>query len=140
MNGGLRRVDDDLINFALIGIGTVLALAATLRGAGSIVAQLAGAPQPRSDVSAGLRVLARPSDPAAALVAPGMSTAAYWAVVAAILTTIAATAYASWRVVLQVRHAAAHDPHRIVGIATRPDIAPAASKRALVRRGRTLRP
>ena len=26
MNGGVRRVDDDLINFALIGIGTVLAL------------------------------------------------------------------------------------------------------------------
>jgi type IV secretion system protein VirD4 len=140
MNGGVHRFDDDLINFALIGIGTVLALAATLRGAGCIVTQLAGAPQPRSDVSAGLRVLARPSDPAAALAAPGMSTAAYWAVVAAILTTIAALAYVSWRVVLQVRHGAAHDPHRIVGIATRPDIAPVASKRALVRRGRTLRP
>lgn len=140
MNGGVRRVDDDLLNLALIGIGTVLALAATLRGAGSIVTRLSSAPQPRSGVAAGLRVLARPSDPAAALAAPGMPTVAYWAVVAAILMTIAALAYAAWRVVVSVRHRAAHDPHRILGIATRADIAPAASKRALVRRGRTLRP
>jgi type IV secretory pathway TraG/TraD family ATPase VirD4 len=140
MNGGIRRVDDDLINIALTGIGATFALAATLRGAGSLVTQLAGLPQPQSGVAAGLRVLARPSDPAAALAAPGMPTVAYWAVVATILTTIAALAYTSWRVVLQVRHGAAHALHRIVGIATRPDIAPVASKRALVRRGRTLRP
>jgi type IV secretory pathway TraG/TraD family ATPase VirD4 len=140
MNTGVRRIDDDLVNFALIGIGALFALAATLRGAGSTVTWLAGAPQPRSGVAAGLRVLAHPSDPAAALAAPGMSTVAYWAAVAASVTALAALAYAAWRVAASVRHRAAHDPHRIVGIATRADIVPAASKRALVRRGRTLRP
>ncbi|MEP9382890.1 type IV secretory system conjugative DNA transfer family protein [Nocardioides cheoyonin] len=69
-----------------------------------------------------------------------MSTVVYWVVVAAILTALAALAYAVWRVVAWVRHRAAHDPHRIVGLATRADIAPVASKRALVCRGRTLRP
>lgn len=140
MNTGVRRVDDDLVNLALIGIGALFALAATLRCAGSIVTWLAGAPQPRSGVAAGLRVLAQPNDPAAALAAPGMSAVAYWAVVATILTAIGVLAYAAWRVAASVRHRAAHDPHRILGIATRADIAPTASKRALVRRGRTLRP
>lgn len=140
MSTGARRVDDDLVNFALVGIGAVLALAATLRGAGSIATRLVGARPPRSGVAAGLRVLVRPSDPAAALAAPGMSTAAYWAVVAATLTALGALAYAAWRVIARIRHRAAHDPHRIVGIATRADIAPVASKRALVRRGHTLRP
>ncbi|MCL2611717.1 MAG: TraM recognition domain-containing protein [Nocardioidaceae bacterium] len=140
MNTGVRRVDDDLVNFALIGIGAVFALAATLRGAGSIVTRLTGTPQPRSGVASGLRVLVRPGDPAAALAAPGMSAVAYWSVVAGILAAIAAMAYVAWRVIARVRHHAAHDPHRIVGIATRADIAPVASKRALVRRGRTLRP
>ena len=140
MSTGVHRVDDDLVNAALIGMGAVVALAATLRGAGSIVTGLAGTPQPRSGVAAGLRVLVRPSDPAGAIAAPGMPTVAYWAVVAAILTTLAALAYGAWRVAASVRHRDAHDPHRIVGIATRADIAPVASKRALVRRGRTLRP
>jgi type IV secretory pathway TraG/TraD family ATPase VirD4 len=140
MNTVGRRVDDDLVNFALIGIGAVVALAATLRGAASIVAHLGGMPQPRSGIAAGLRVLVHPSDPAADLAAPGMSAVAYWATVAVILTTIAPVTYAAWRVVTSVRHRAAHDPHRIVGIATRADIAPVASKRALIRRGHTLRP
>lgn len=140
MNTVGRRVDDDLVNFALIGIGAVVALAATLRGAASIVAQLDDLPQPRSGIAAGLRVLVHPSDPAADLAAPGMSAVAYWATVAVILTTSAALTYAAWRVVTSVRHRAAHDPHRIVGIATRADITPVASKRALIRRGHTLRP
>jgi type IV secretion system protein VirD4 len=140
MNTGVHRVDDDLVNFALVGIGTVFALATTLRGAGSVVTRLTGTPQPRSGIAAGLRVLVRPTDPAAALAAPGMSAVAYWSVVTAILTAISALAYVAWRVIARVRHSAAHDPHRIVGIATRADIAPVASKRALVRRGRTLRP
>jgi type IV secretory pathway TraG/TraD family ATPase VirD4 len=140
VNTGVRRVDDDLVNFALVAIGAVFALAATLRGAGSLVTELAGGPQPRSGVASGLRVLVRPGDPAAALAAPGMSSVAYWSVVAAILTALVSLAYVTWRVVRRVRHRAAHDPRRIVGIATRADIAPAASKRALVRRGRTLRP
>jgi type IV secretion system protein VirD4 len=140
VNTGVRRVDDDLVNFALIGIGAVLALAATLRGAGSIATHLAGTPQPRSGVTSGLRVLVRPSDPAAALAAPGISAVAYWSAVAAILAALVSLAYVAWRVVARVRHRTAHDPHRIVGIATRADIAPVASKRALVRRGRTLRP
>ncbi|GAB4005474.1 type IV secretory system conjugative DNA transfer family protein [Nocardioides ultimimeridianus] len=140
MTGGVRRIDDDLVNVALIGIGTAFVLAATLRGAGSVTTRLTGAPQPRSGLAAGLRVLVHPADPGAALAAPRMSAVVYWAVVAALMTVIGGLAHIGWRLVQRVRHRAAHDPHRIVGIATRADITPVASKRALVRRGRTLRP
>ena len=140
MNGGAHRVDDDLVNFALVAIGAVSLVAATLRGAGSIATELAGTSHPRSGVAAGFGVLTRPSDPATVLAAPGISAVLYWTVVAALLAAAGTLALVVWRVVKRTRHHVTRDPHRIVGIATRADIAPVASKRALVRRGQTLRP
>lgn len=140
MNTGVRRIDDDLINLALLGIGAVFLVAATLRGAGSIAAELARTPHPTSGLTAGFGVLSRPRDPAAALGAPRMSPVLYWVVVALLLTAATTLTLVVWHLVQRTRHRVAHDPHRNLGIATRADIAPVASKRALLRRGQTLRP
>ena len=53
---------------------------------------------------------------------------------------LAALAWCVWRLVARLRHRSARDPHRIQGTATARDIDAAASKKALVRRGATLRP
>lgn len=140
MNTGVHRIDDDLLNAALVAIGAVFLVAATLRGAGSIAAELEGTSHPKTGVTAGFDVLARPGDPATAFAAPGLSAVLYWGVVTAILIAATTIALVTWHLVKRARHRAAHDPRRIIGIATRADIAPLASKRALVRRGQTLRP
>jgi len=140
MTTGARRIDDDLVNVALVGIGAVFLVAAVLRGAGSLAAALVGAPAPAGGVTSGLRVLADPLDPAGALTAPGLSVALYWGVVISLLGVSAGVLCVVWRVVAGIRHRSQRDPRRIVGTATVRDIVPVASKDALVRRGRTLRP
>jgi len=140
MNAGARRVDDELVNLALGAIGSIVVVAAVLRAAGSLAAALAGSPAPRSGLAAGLRVLADPLDPATAMNAPRLSVLAYWGVVAALIMFVCGVVFAGWRVAAGVRHRSQRDPRRIVGTATVRDIAPVASKAALVRRGRTLRP
>lgn len=140
MSGPVRRVDDDLVNFALVGVGTLLVIALVLRGAGTAAAILGGTTHPTAGVTAGLRVLARPIDPGRALSAPDLSPALYWCVVAATLMIAIGGAVFAWRAVTNVRHQTARDPRRIVGTAVRADIGPAASKKALLRRGSTLRP
>jgi len=140
VNPGARRVDDELVNVALIVVGTAFLLGLMLRAAGNIAATLDGTPHPAAGVASGFRVLARPGDPGSALAAPGLSPALYWAVVTGALTLVLAVVVVTWRVVGGIRHRVAHDPRRIVGTATRRDITPTASKRALLRRGRALRP
>lgn len=140
MNGGTPRVDDTLVNAALIGLGGLLGVAAMLRAAGSIAALAARTEQPDTGLAAGLGVLAHPGTPAAALHAPGLSAYVYWAVVAGLGIVVAAAAATLWRTIGTTRHRTAHDPHRIAGIATARDITPVASTKSLVARGRTLRP
>lgn len=140
MNPGVRRVDDELVNFALVALGGAFLLALVLRGAGTIAAELGGTSHPDADIAAGLRVLAHPGDPAKPLTAPALSPLLYWAVVLGLATLGLTVALAAWRALARVRRRSAADPRRIVGTANRHDIAPIASKRALIRRGRTLRP
>jgi type IV secretory pathway TraG/TraD family ATPase VirD4 len=140
MTPGTRRVDDDLVNFALIAVGAALLLALTLHGAGTIAAAIGGTTQPSGDGLAGFRVLAHPGDPGAALTAPALSPVLYWAVFTGIVAVIGALGVGAWRALAGLRHRSARDPRRIAGTATRRDVASVASKRALVRRGRTLRP
>jgi type IV secretion system protein VirD4 len=140
VNTGARRIDDELVNLSLIAVGAVFVVAAILRVAGSIAAALAGTPAPGGGLSSGLRVLAGPLHPAEALSAPGLSVAIYWGVVSILFAGTAGASFIAWRVAAGVRHRSQHDPRRIVGIATIRDIAPVASKAALVRRGRILRP
>lgn len=140
MTTGGRRVDDQLVNVALILVGFAFLVGLTLRGAGSVAAIIGGTAQPSSGAAAGIRVLAQPADPAAALAAPGLSPIYFWLVVAAFLVAALGAAVAAWRLLAGARHRSLRDPQRIVGTASRRDIAPAASKRALLGRGRTLRP
>ena len=71
----------------------------------------------------------------------GLSPVAYWVVVAACFSARSPRPPGvGWSLVARVRHRTAHDPHRIQGTATRRDIDTIASKKALVRRGQTLRP
>ena len=54
--------------------------------------------------------------------------------------SLALIAWVGWSCVARVRHRTARDPHRLQGTATGRDIDTVASKKALVRRGQTLRP
>ncbi|MGZ6583149.1 MAG: TraM recognition domain-containing protein [Solirubrobacteraceae bacterium] len=134
------HVNDDLVNAALISIGAVVVAAAVLRAAGAIAAALGRTEQPHSGLGAGLSAARHPRDPATALDAPHLSAGIYWSVVAAILLLTTCLAVGVVRTVIGIRHRSAHDPHRIAGIATARDIAPVASKKALLARGRALRP
>ena len=137
VNPRARGVDDELVNLALVALLAVFGVSLLLRGAGSIAAFLTGTEQPSSGMSSGFQVLLNARDPGAALEAKELSAAAYWLVVAAGLTVLAGTTWVTWRMVSDVRHRAAHNPHRLPGTATARDIEATASKKALLRRGQT---
>lgn len=137
---GARGVDDELVNLALTGLVAAFALSLLLRAAGSVAAVLSSVGQPTGGPASGFRVVANPSDPSQALTAPGLPSTVYWLVVASMLGLFGALAWALWTAIARARHRGERDPHRVRGIATRRDIDAVASKKALLRRGRTLRP
>lgn len=131
---------DELSN---LGIGLLIAtaiLAALLRGAGSLAAWITGASQPAGGIEAGLGVLLNPGDPASALGAPGLGAVAYWITAAVLILTVGALGWWVWQTVREHGRRAGADPYRIVGTATRAEVAKAASENALLRRARILRP
>ncbi len=140
MNTRGQSLDDTLTNAALIAICGVFALALLLRAAGSIAAVATGARQPSEGVAAGSRVLVQPGTPGAALGTPGLSTLAYWCSVFVLVALLFKLMWTGWVLVARGRHRSAHSPGRIAGTATRRDIDDTASEKALLRRGRTLRP
>lgn len=140
MNPAARGANDELVNLALICLIGVFAVALVLGFAGTAAAFATGQPPPAGGIASGLRVVADPGHPGKALGTPALSPVAYWLVVTALLGAVAAVAWGVWSVVGRVRHRSSHDPHKIQGVATRRDIDVVASKKALVRRGRTLRP
>ena len=135
-----RGVNDELVNLALIGLFAAFALSVLLRAAGSVAAVLSRVARPTGGPASGFRVIADPSDPAQALAAPGLPASAYWLVVATMLGLCAALAWIAWMTTARARHRSDRDPHRVPGTANRRDIDAVASKKALLRRGRTLRP
>ena len=135
-----RSANAELVNLALICVVAIFAVAIALGFAGEVATLIAGKPGPTGGVADGLRVVLDPAHPGRALGAPHLSAVAYWLVVAALLGLVSSAAWTVWRVIGGFRHRSSHDPRRIQGIATRRDIDAAASKSALVRRGRTLRP
>ena len=140
VGSGARGVDDELVNLALLALLAAFVVSLLLRGAGSVAALLAGTRQPRGGMASGIHVLAIPGDPAAALDAPGLPAVAYWCVVAVCVAIVGVLAWGIWVAIARARHRTARDPHRLPGTATSRDIDVAASKKALLRRGRTLRP
>jgi type IV secretion system protein VirD4 len=135
-----RSVDDDLVNLGLILIAAVGLLAAILRLAGSVAAWATGAEQPDGDWEAGFRVLSRPGDPASALGTRGLATWAYWLVLALMVAAVVTCALMLWRRVGALKHKTSHDPRRLAGVATGHDIRTVSSQKALLARGKTLRP
>jgi len=140
MNPSARGANDELVDLALICLVGVFAVALVLGFAGTAAAFATGQPSPTGGTASGLRAVADPGHPGRALGTPALSPVAYWLVVAAMLGAVAAGAWGAWSLVGHLRHGSAHNPHKTQGVATRRDIDVAASKKALVRRGRTLRP
>ncbi len=140
MNSAGRSVDDELVNLGLVLIAAVGVLAGLLRLAGTVAAWLAGGTQPSGGLEAGFRVLVSPGDPAGALRAPGLPAIIYWLVLAVLVGLVSLVAYGVWRTIAGVKHRTSHDPRRLAGVATARDVQAVASERALLARGRTLRP
>lgn len=140
MNPRGQGIDDDLVNLGLMLIAVAGAIAGLLRLAGSVAAWLSGAAQPVRGWESGFRVLGEPDDPAAALGADGMVAWVYWLVLALMVVTLAGATVAVWRGVANIRHRTKADPRRLIGTATARDVRAAASEKALLARGRTLRP
>lgn len=131
---------DELTN---LGIGLLIAaaaLAGVLRGAGSIAAWITRTDQPTGGVEAGLGVLLNPGDPAVPLGAPGLSAVAYWTVAAVLILGVGGLGWWVWRFFREHGRRVTADPYRIAGIATRTEVAHAASEKALLRRAEHLRP
>ena len=140
MNPHGRSVDDELVNLGLILIASVGALAGVLWAAGAVAGWLSGAGLPANGLEGGFRVLANPGNPARALDAPGLSAILYWLVLATLAALLAVAVWIGWRLVAGTRHRTSRDPRRLAGVATGRDVATSASERALLARGRTLRP
>ena len=140
MNPTARSANDELVNLALVGLIAAFAIALVLRAAATVASVATNVSAPRGGIASGLRVVADPRHPDRALDAPGLSPVAYWTVVAALLGLAVAAGWCTGVVVARIRHRTTHDPHRIQGTATARDIDVTASKKALVRRGQTLRP
>lgn len=140
MNPSARCASDELVNLALIGLAALFGFGLVLGVAGEVATLMAGEHGPSGGISSGLRVVTDPRHPGSALGTPGLSAAAYWLVVSAMLALVGGAAWVAWTLIARLRHRSERDPHRIQGIATRRDIDPVASKRSLARRGRNLRP
>ncbi len=131
---------DELTSAAMIGLIGVFALALLLRGAGSVAAFLTGTAQPAAGPAAGIGVLFTPGDPATALEAEGLNVVAYWTVAIVLLALLAAAITWGWTLLRRQSRKSATDPHRLVGTATKHDVARAASTKALLGRATNLRP
>ncbi|MCI4658505.1 type IV secretory system conjugative DNA transfer family protein [Cryobacterium zhongshanensis] len=131
---------DELANVGIgLLIGTAL-FALLLRGAGAVAAWATGSVQPAGGPEAGLAVLLEPGHPSAALQAPGLSPVAYWLTATLLIGLAAAAALWLWRMLRAAARMAKADPHRIPGLATRAEVARAASRSALMKRALHLRP
>lgn len=131
---------DELSN---LGIGLLIGaaiFAAILRGAGSVAAWITGTGQPTGGIDAGLGVLLHPGDPAAALDAPGLNVVAYWITAGLLVLGAGVAGWWAWRFFREHGRRVKTDPYRIAGIATRSEVAKAASEAALLRRAGHLRP
>lgn len=140
MNPRGRPVDDDLVNLALFALGVLGLVAAVLRLAGTVAAWVSGADRPGAGWHSGFGVLTDPTEPGRALDAEGLTAWAYWAVVAAMLALVVASAVVVWQRLGVIRQRALRDPRRVDGVATRSEVRAVASPKALLARSRTLRP
>ena len=129
---------DELAN---LGIGFLIGaalFALLLRGSGAIAAWASGIAQPNGGPETGLAVLLNPGNPATALRVPGLNPVVYWATTIVLLGLESALVFGLWRMFKGVTTKV--DPFRIAGIATRAEVARAASHSAIMKRASHLRP
>ncbi|MFT4082111.1 MAG: TraM recognition domain-containing protein [Nocardioides sp.] len=131
---------DELTNLGLGALAAAVVLAAVLRGAGSVAAWLTGLRQPAGGIAAGLGVLAHPTRPAIPLDAPGLNPVVYWLTATVLILAGTALVWWVWRLVRDHGRQTSTDPYRIAGVATRSEVAKAASEPALLHRAAHLRP
>ena len=140
MNPRAPGVDDDLVNLGLIVVTAAGLVAAFLRMAGNVAAWVSGAAQPSGGWESGFRVLSQPGDPAQALGSDNLRAWAYWLVFTAMVAAVATCGLVLWRHIGAMRHQTIHHSRRLAGVATTQDVRAVASTKALLARGRTLRP
>ena len=131
---------DELTNALMIGLVGVFALALILRAAGSVTAFVTGAAQPAAGPAAGALVLFAPNDPGRVLEAEGLNPVVYWIVTVVLLAALTAAIAWVWTRMRRHTRKTETDPRRLAGVATRHEVAQAASETALMRRGGNLRP
>ena len=131
---------DELTFSALFGLVALFGVSVVVRSAGTIPGWLTGTAQPEGGLAAGVGVLVHPGDPGAALDADGLNPVAYWVVTGFMLALLVALVVFVWVRVRRFTHRAEQDPRRMAGIATRHEVATAASDKALLRRAGNLRP
>ena len=122
MNPRARPVDDELVNLGLLLIGFLGALVSVLRVAGTLAAWASGAEPPHGGLADGFRVVQHPGDPNSAFGTAGISPAAYWSTVAAMVVFTVGCAWLLWRLITGLRHRATRDPRRLAGVATTRDV------------------
>ncbi|MEU4360403.1 TraM recognition domain-containing protein [Promicromonospora sp. NPDC023987] len=129
---------DELTNLALGALVALLTLSAALRFAANLAALVTGHPMPDGGPATGLRVLTDPTDPGQVVGAAGLNPFVYWLAVAVLLGGCGALAWVVWRTAASLRTPSVHSGQQ--GLATKRDLARTASRRALLKRSRTLRP
>ncbi|GAB4086399.1 hypothetical protein GCM10028784_30290 [Myceligenerans cantabricum] len=135
-----RPVGDELTNAGLWLLLALTGLAVVLRLAGTVAAVLTGVDPPDGGPATGLRVLARPGEPGEALGASDLGPVAYWLTVIVLLTLTGALGRSIWWVWRSDRRRTDNSADPMAGTATRADVAKTASRLALTRRSRNLRP
>lgn len=133
-----RPPNDFAVSLALGSLAATAALALLLRYTGDVAAFLTGRPSPAGGPATGLGVLAHPTDPGAAIGAPGLSPFLYWLLVVLALGSIAVAGVVVWWLVRRSRERSR--VHSLAGTATGDEVARVASRKALQRRAGTLRP
>lgn len=137
---GSGAYGDELTDLALAGLVATMLLAGMLRVAGNVTAWVTGVAQPTAGFEGGFGVMFHAAIPGTPLGAPNLNPVAYW-VIASILLGVAGTAaWWVWRLFREHGRQSRTDPYRIVGTATRADVARTASDASLLRRASTLRP
>jgi len=133
-----RPMGDELTNLALGALVALLTFSAVLRFAANLAALVTGHQVPDGGAASGLGVLANPTDPGSVVGAAGLNPLAYWLAVAVLLVGCGVLAWVVWRTAASLRTPSAHASR--AGLATARDLTLTASRRALLKRSRTLRP
>lgn len=133
-----RPPNDLTVSLALGGLAATAVLAMLLRYLGNVATFLTGRPAPTGGPATGLGVLASPTDPGAAIGAPGLNPVLYWFLVVLVLGCLAMLGVIVWRLVRRGRDRSR--VHSLAGTANGDEVARVASRKALQRRAGTLRP